>query len=286
MEEKERPNRFFIYIKIEKKHAYYNYNCNGGKKMPYIFVEDFIRLYYEDEGSGKPLIFVHPPGMGSITFSNQKNLAEHFRIITYDMRGNGKSSPSNKPITIELLADDIKMLLDNLHIDKAVICGYSNGGSIALEFSLSYPERVEKLILIGGFSEVCTTLLHWEFLLGIYTVKNHGIPLLAKVLGLAHGKHYAEKKAIEQYVRLTNERDLYQMYTEGLRYNCTERLSQLKIPLLLIYGARDYYVHYYKNIFKKYVPYTDIIYISKAKHQIPTKYYNELNAIIKAYCLT
>jgi pimeloyl-ACP methyl ester carboxylesterase len=254
--------------------------------MPYIFVENFVRLYYEDEGSGRPLIFVHPPGMGSITFSNQKNLAEHFRVITYDMRGNGKSSPSNKPITIHLLANDLKILLDHLDIDKAVICGYSNGGAIALEFALSYPKRIEKLMLIGGFSEVCTTLLRLEFLLGIYTVKKHGIPLLAKVLGLAHGKHYAEKKTIEQYARLTNEGDLYQMYTEGLRYNCTERLSQLQIPLLLIYGARDYYVHYYENIFKKYVPHTDIIYISKAKHQIPSKYSNELNAIIKAYCLT
>jgi pimeloyl-ACP methyl ester carboxylesterase len=254
--------------------------------MPYTFVEDFVRLYYEDEGSGKPLIFIHPPGMGSVVFSNQKNLTEHFRVITYDMRSNGKSSPSNKPVTIALLANDLKILLDALNIEKAIICGYSNGGSIALEFALSFPERIEKLILIGGFSEVCTTLLYWEFLLGIYTVKNHGIPLLAKVLGLAHGKNYTEKKAIEQYARLTNEGDLYQMYVEGLHYNCTNRLSELKIPLLLIYGARDYYIHYYQNIFKKHVPYTDVIYISKAKHQIPTKYYNELNAIIKAYCLT
>jgi pimeloyl-ACP methyl ester carboxylesterase len=254
--------------------------------MPYTFIDNFIRLYYEDNGTGQPLVFVHPPGMGSIAFSNQKSLSEYFRIITYDMRGNGKSSPSDQPITIHLLANDLRALLETLQIKKAIVCGYSNGGSIALEFALTYPERTEKLILIGGFSEVCTPLLFGEFLLGIYTVKNHGIPFLAKVLGLAHGKHYAEKKAIEQYVRLANVGDLYQMYVEGFRYNCTDRLSLINTPLLLIYGARDKYVHSYQYIFKQHIPHTDVIYISKARHQIPTKYCNELNSIIKAYCLT
>lgn len=89
--------------------------------------------------------------MGHIVFRHQQSLSSHFRIIMYDMRGNGKSSPSNRPITIPLLADDICRLLNTLDVKQAIICGYSSGGSIALEFALRYPHKVKKLILIGGF---------------------------------------------------------------------------------------------------------------------------------------
>lgn len=252
--------------------------------MPYITTTDRVRLYYEETGNGKPVLFIHPPGMGSIVFANQRSLASHFRIITYDMRGNGKSSPSNTPITIPLLAEDIHQLLCALNIEQAIVCGYSNGGSIAQEFALRYPEQTEALVLIGGFSEVCTTLLHLEFLLGIRTVQIGAIPLLAKVLGSSHGKSHTEKKAIERYVRLVNARDLYAMYTEGLRYRCTDKLHQWEKPLLLIYGACDYYMHPYEAIFTSRVPKTRVVYIERAKHQIPTKHYSELNAILKAYC--
>ncbi|WP_035097974.1 alpha/beta fold hydrolase [Anoxybacteroides tepidamans] len=254
--------------------------------MPYATIEQDIRLYYTDEGNGKPLLFIHPPGMGSIVFQNQRVLASHFRVITYDMRGNGKSSPSNKTITIPLLAEDIDRLLDFLKIDRVIVCGYSNGGSIAQEFALRYPEHVEAIVLIGGFSEVCTPLLYLEFLLGIYTAKNGAISLLAKVLGAAHGKTRAEKKAIEQYVRLVNQNDLFHMYQAGLHYCCTERLANLNAPVLLIYGARDHYVHSYESIFKERLPHMRVVYIDKARHQIPTRHDDELNAILKAYFLS
>jgi len=252
--------------------------------MPYLPINDHTRLYYEEHGVGKPIVFIHPSGMGCITFLNQLPLANEFRLILYDMRGNGRSSPSDVQITMKVLANDLKNLLDFLNIERAIICGYSNGGSVALEFSLAYPKRVEKLILIGGFSEVCTPLLLGEYLCGIYAVKNHWIPLLAKAIGFSHGKDLSEKQTIERYFRKANEKDLYEMYTTGLEYSCTNRLSELEIPLLLLYGAKDDYILYHQQIFQKHVPHATTIYISKAKHQIPTKHYRELNSIIKAYC--
>ncbi|NUK28912.1 alpha/beta hydrolase [Parageobacillus sp. VR-IP] len=254
--------------------------------MPYITVEGNVHLYYEETGSGTPLIFIHPPGMGHVVFCRQQSLAHHFRVIMYDMRGNGKSSSSNRPITIPLLADDLRVLLDALHIKQAVICGYSNGGSIALEFALRYSDKVKMLALIGGFPEVCTPLLRYEFLLGIYTVKLGAISLLANILAKAHGSNKKEKREIKQYVQLVNKRDLVDMYEKGLIYRCTKRLSSLCMPLLLIYGASDYYMHPYAKIFKKTVPHAKVVYIDKARHQIPIKHHCELNGILKTYCIT
>jgi pimeloyl-ACP methyl ester carboxylesterase len=251
--------------------------------MPYIYVEKSVPLYYKERGTGKPIVFIHPPGMGNVAFHRQHVLSSSFRVITYDLRGNGKSGTGTSKITMNLLANDLHKLFHALQIERAIVCGYSNGGAIAQHFALSYPHQVEKLILIGGFSEVCTHLLYLEFLLGIYTVKYHGIPLLAKVLGQAHGKTKNEKKMLEQYARLCDRQRLYEMYAEGLHYCSTHRLYELNMPILLIYGALDYYVHEYARIFQQHAQHVDIVYVENAKHQIPTKHADELNAMIRAY---
>jgi pimeloyl-ACP methyl ester carboxylesterase len=251
-----------------------------------MYVNQTMPLYFEEEGKGKSIVFVHPPGMGLVTFKKQQPLSESFRFITFDLRGNGKSGNTNERITIPLLASDIVHLLDHLGIEKTVICGYSNGGSIALEFALSHPERIEGLILIGGFPEVNTWLLRAEFLLGIYAAKLKMIPLIAKAIGTAHGESKSFKQELDQYFRLTNPEILHQMYAEGLKYNCTKRLQTLKVPLLLVYGAKDHYVHSYQKLFQQYVKQTDIVFISKSRHQIPTKFHNELNRVIKDFMLS
>lgn len=150
---------------------YYRGRCReGGIRMPYISINSRVRLYYEEKGNGTPLLFIHPPGMGHVVFCRQKPLARDFRLILYDMRGNGRSSPSDGPITVPLLADDVSVLLRSLGIGRAIICGYSSGGSVALDFALRYPQHVKQLILIGGFPEVCTPLLWGEFWLGISAI--------------------------------------------------------------------------------------------------------------------
>ncbi|MFD1735562.1 alpha/beta fold hydrolase [Bacillus salitolerans] len=240
-------------------------------------------IYYDRHGAGKPILFIHPPGMGLVTFNLQLPLSNKYQVIRMDLPGNGNSIPPFNKITIPLLANSVIPVLNELKLEEVVICGYSNGGSIALEFALQYPERTAGIILIGGFPEVNSFLLQQEFQLGILTVKLGGLPLLAKVLGFAHGTTPDYKKEIEQYVLKSHPGSLYDMYVEGLKYTCTNRLYQIKSPLLLIYGAKDYYVHHYQYLFKERIKNTEVVYVSKSRHQIPTKHAAELNAIIHSF---
>ncbi len=240
-------------------------------------------MYYEIRGDGDPIIFIHPPAMGLVTFKKQKTLAEKYKMITYDIRGNGLSGTSNEKITIPLLAADLKKLLDELQIDEAVICCYSNAASIGLEFALTYPNRVKAIILSGGFSEVDSFLLAQQFHLGMLTARCKGIKLLAKVLAVSHTKEKEFQREIYKYILKVNPTILYEMYKEGLYYNCTNRLSQLTKPLLLVYGGRDDYIHKHYKIFEKRMKNTDTIFIDKSKHQIPTKHYHEFNMIIDKF---
>ncbi|MEC5188376.1 alpha/beta hydrolase [Geobacillus thermodenitrificans] len=251
--------------------------------MPYVSINERVRLYYEEKGEGPPLLFIHPPGLGHVIFRQQEPLARHFRLILCDMRGNGRSSPSDVPITVPLLADDVSVLLRFLGIERAIICGYSNGGSIALDFALRYPQYVEQVILIGGFPEVCTPLLYGEFLLGISAAKLGALSLISSVLAIGHATSRHERKLLKQYVRRANKRDLDTAYRAGLVYCCTRQLSSLQAPLLLIYGARDYYIHPYIVMFRRYVPHADVVFIDRARHQIPTKHSCELNNILRVY---
>lgn len=255
--------------------------------MGYVHTRDHVKIFYRLIGTGqKTILFIHPPGMGHITFKQQLPLSNHFRLLYIDLRGNGKSEKGEHPIRFSLLARDISDVCAQLEIPKVIICGYSNGASIALETSLNYPNLVEGLLLIGAFPKVDSILLYSEFLLGILTAQCNGMGIISKTIAYAHSysKKFAEEMAA--YFKKTEANTLYQYYKEGLTYDCSARLRDITAPLLLIYGEMDYYVHHYQKEFTACLPDTKVAYVSGAKHQVPTKFPNELNAITREFIRT
>ncbi len=240
-------------------------------------------MYYEINGDGDPIVFIHPPAMGLVTFKKQKTLAEKYKMITYDIRGNGLSGPSNEKITIPLLAADLKKLLDELQIDKAVLCCYSNAASIGLEFALTYPDRIKALLFSGGFPKVDSFLLAGLFRLGMLTARWKGIKLLAKVLAVSHTNEREFQQEIYEYILKVNPSSLYEMYRAGFTYNCTDRLPLLTKPLLLVYGGKVDYIHKHYKLFESNMINTDTIFIDQSNHQIPTRHYHEFNKIIDKF---
>ena len=109
-----------------------------------------ITTYYEESGSGEPLLLIMGIGGDLQGWALQvPELAKHFRVITYDNRGAGRTSAPDRPYSIRQMAGDACALLDHLGIDKAHVLGFSMGGYIAQEFAIAHPERVEKLILLA-----------------------------------------------------------------------------------------------------------------------------------------
>lgn len=106
-------------------------------------------ISYLDVGRGTPLVLIHAfPTDQQLWQPQREGLKNHFRVITLDLWGFGQSSPVNgQAMTMSEYADEIKQLLDQLHIKKAIVGGESMGGYIALAFSEKYPERLTGLIL-------------------------------------------------------------------------------------------------------------------------------------------
>lgn len=106
-------------------------------------------ISYNEVGQGQPLVLIHAfPTDQQLWTPQQENLKNYFRVITLDLWGFGHSEAvDGKAITMTDYADEIKQLLDQLHISKAIIGGESMGGYIALAFLQKYPDQVNGLIL-------------------------------------------------------------------------------------------------------------------------------------------
>jgi pimeloyl-ACP methyl ester carboxylesterase len=107
-----------------------------------------VNLYYEEHGSGDPLILIMGFTVSSIGWHwNIPAFARSFRTIVFDNRGVGQSDKPDEPYSMAMFADDTAGVLDTLGIDQAHVFGISMGGMIAQEFALRYPQRVKTLVL-------------------------------------------------------------------------------------------------------------------------------------------
>jgi pimeloyl-ACP methyl ester carboxylesterase len=102
--------------------------------------KDGKKIWYDVVGSGAPLVLIG----GSSLVSNQWEfmlpiLKDHFRVILYDQRGAGRSDRPTSGITVEQWTDDLKLVLDDLDIDRTHIFGTSNGSFIVIRFAAKYP---------------------------------------------------------------------------------------------------------------------------------------------------
>src|SRR5438128_8966967 len=120
--------------------------------MPHLTTDDDVTRYYEEGGSGIPLVFVHEFAGAYRSWESQvRYFARCYRCITYNARG---YPPSDVPAddehySQERARDDIRAVLDALKIDKAHIVGLSMGGFAALHFGFTYPRRVRSLVVAG-----------------------------------------------------------------------------------------------------------------------------------------
>jgi pimeloyl-ACP methyl ester carboxylesterase len=107
-----------------------------------------VELWYEVMGEGEPVIQIHGAGFGHFNFAPATpELARHFQVVDYDMRGYGQSDRPVQHYDMEVWADDAAGLLDELGFREAHVHGTSMGGMIAIVFAGKYPERTTSVVI-------------------------------------------------------------------------------------------------------------------------------------------
>lgn len=252
--------------------------------MPLAYVNGTI-LNYEITGTGTPIVFIHPPLLTLQNFDYQKEqLSDQFQVITFDIRGHGASSPSDRTFSYALVAQDIKLLLDYLGIEKVFLCGYSTGGAIVLEALLTFPERFHGGIVVSGMSEMSDSYNKSRLWLAS---RMAGSGLLMKLLkkaitfGNADNEHTYQNLYESSLSDAAN--DVKSYYEQSLTYTCTRRLRTIQHPILLIFGQKNHPFRRYADLLHSELPHSSLYFIQDAKHQIPTKNSSRMNDLIRLW---
>ncbi len=210
-------------------------------------------MYFDSGASKKPvLLLVHGLGCNLTHFEYIAPLLEAagFRVIGLDLPGFGLSSKPHGRYTIRFLSDAIIELLDELHIDRASLCGHSLGGLVCADLALHSPERVERLILLSsaGFFRMPLAVR-----LAARTILRPGLlaPALEhgarRLLGRALSEtNERTERFIEQSVSRPDPRfvrDLarvmWSLRDDLTSYTLLDVAKRLETPTLVIWGGRD-----------------------------------------------
>jgi len=114
-----------------------------------------IKICYKIHGDGYPVVLIHGFGLHKDFWIAQITaLTKHFKVISLDNRGSGKSDHPKESYKLETLAEDVKCLLDVLGIQKTHVIGWATGAMIAQYLVIQYPMRVNKLVLIAALTKL------------------------------------------------------------------------------------------------------------------------------------
>jgi len=112
-----------------------------------------VQLFHRVSGTGAPVVLVHAIGCDHTMWDAlAADLAQDHRVIRVDVRGHGQSPVTPRPYTLEMLADDIAALFDEMGVSRAHYVGLSMGGMIGQAFALRHPRRLDRLVIANGTS--------------------------------------------------------------------------------------------------------------------------------------
>ena len=235
------------------------------------------KLFYEIAGKGNYVVLLHDGILHRVIWDDQFYvLAKKYRVIRYDRRGFSKSSAPKEPFSH---VEDLNKLFTQLKIDEAIVLGMSAGGSIAINFALEYPEKVEALVLAGavvsgyGYSEhFLTRGGHIKSLLDYmdpekfikyfgledpYEIYPPNIKAKEKFYDLLKANHKNVQGALAYFVKPPKK----QSY---------KFLNEIKVPTLILVGEYDIPdVHSHAGVIEAGIPNAKREIISNSGHLIP-----------------
>ncbi len=125
--------------------------CTGRAATGHYLAANGIRMYYEVHGSGRPLLMIHGGTGNGMQFSHQvPAFSRTYRCIVPDCCAQGRTTDRPGPLTYHAMAEDMVALLDHLHVARADVMGWSDGGNIGLDLAMHHPERVGHLVTFGA----------------------------------------------------------------------------------------------------------------------------------------
>ncbi len=221
-----------------------------------------IKHYYIERGHGDPLILLHGNGENCDYFRGQIDVfAQWFHVYAIDTRGHGKTPRGDGPFTIRQFADDLLGFMDDHHIEKAHLLGFSDGGNIAMIFAVQHPDRVDRLILNGA------------------NLNPKGVKRSAQI-PIEIGYRIASRfSAQSESARLNAE--MLGLMVKDPNINPDE-LTGIKAKTLVIAGTNDMIRKEHTKLIAASIPAAELVFI-KGNHFIASRHPEEFNRAVLGF---
>lgn len=251
--------------------------------MPYTEIAG-SRLYYEEEGAGRPLVLLH--GLGASgedwEFVRPRLAAAGHRLIVPDLSGFGRSRPARRFGVVNMAAD-VWALLDRLGVGQFDLVGHSMGGAVAQQMALDQPQRVERLALADTVPSFRTDTVGRKLLFATrYSVMALlGPRRLARKIALQLFPLPGQDALRERTVRRgqANDRSTYLKTIRALvSWSVLERLDEFQMPVLVMVAEHDYFPVADAEDFASMLPSARLKVFAGAHHALPLEVPEEFSA--------
>lgn len=256
--------------------------------MPRLCINN-VNIYYEVKGQGEPLLLIHGLTSSSRSWEKQVSMfTQHYRVITFDIRGHGKSDKPIGPYSIELFATDAVELMRFLGIDSAHVIGFSMGGMVGFQLAVDVPEMIKSLVAVNCCPEGSMRTLDY----GIDCFKHLVLRQFngRRKRGQDTGGQLVQASMLEnshesviERLAVNNKLAYASAFRSLVAWSVVDRLHTITCPILLVTSDQDYVPVSVKQGYASKMTCVEVAVIAKSSHAIPTERAEEFNALVMEF---
>jgi len=244
-------------------------------------------IFYEFSGSGPAMVLIHDGLVHREVWDAQFSyFSKKYKVVRYDRRGYGKSSPATGKYSS---LEDLNILFTQLKIDTACLIGASSGGRLAIDFALSYPQKVSSMILVGAVVGGFSYTNHFSTRGGhlpsdLKDDEKESLYYASDDPYEIYYENIAARKKIIELVKKNPVRIYGSQIIASQKTPAYKRLNEINIPVLILCGEFDIPdVHAHAGAIHAGISNSRRIIIPKAGHLIPMEQPDLFNATVENF---
>jgi pimeloyl-ACP methyl ester carboxylesterase len=256
--------------------------------MPKIAANN-IELYYETQGKGPALVFIHGLGSSARDWELQvAGFSKTYTVITFDLRGHGQSDKPPGAYSLPMFAADTAGLLHALGIESAHVVGLSLGGCVAFQLSVDHPALLKTMIIVNSAPTMGgnTAEFKQEIRRRVAIVQQRGMRAMGEDLSknlFPKAAHAAIRQTFVERWAENEPRPYIASLLSMSGWSVVDQLGSIHCPTLIIAADQDYSPVAVKEAYVKLMPNARLVVIPEAHHATPTEEPKKFNAVLASF---
>lgn len=233
-----------------------------------------IDLDYLDIGEGETLVLLHGLGSTKKDWDFQiPAFSQKYRLIIPDLRGHGNSGIHENDFGVSFLTEDIYQLLSKLSISKVNLIGFSMGGAVAFQFTISHPELVDKLIIVNSGPDFNNMGAVGEEMIKTRSeyLETKGIKALADEISTRMFPEESQTQLRNEFKERcgNNNPDTYfKTFLTLMSWGLGDKIKEIQNPTLVVSSDMDYTPVSYKESYAKNMQNATLGIVENSRHGV------------------